>query len=113
MPFSAKRSAYRPSPSFSNHSAIGCMAVSIASPVAQFLFLKPVKEAQCYHACHQAGCARVHKTRMEFSLASIIAPIYMTVARLFCICSDLFLRDEIDWSRRLGAAFRLLLAFGD
>ena len=30
-------------------------SISLASPVAQFLFLKPVKEAQCYHACHQAG----------------------------------------------------------
>jgi hypothetical protein len=50
---------------------------------------------------------------MEFSLASIIAPICMTVARLFCICSAVFLCDEIDWSRRLGAAFSSLLAFGD
>ena len=33
---------------------------------------------------------------MEFSLASIIAPICMTVARLFCICSAVFLRNEID-----------------
>jgi hypothetical protein len=82
------------------------MAVSIASPVAQFLFLKPVKEAQCYHACHQAGQCEGSQNEigweMEFSLASIIAPICMTVARLLCTCSAVFLRYEIDWSRRLA-----------
>jgi len=59
MPFSAKRSAYRPSPSFSSHSAIGCMAA--LDRLYPFSFFGAGKEAQCHHAWHRAGRAKVHE----------------------------------------------------
>jgi hypothetical protein len=46
-------------------------SISLASPVAQFLFLKPVREAQCYHACHQPGVCEGSQNEIGFITTSV------------------------------------------
>src|SRR5215469_6687978 len=108
MPFSAKRSAYRPSPSFSSHSAIGCIAaLDRLSPIS---ILGAGKEAQSYHFWRRAGRAKLHRTRRRSrrrpgAEVFVTAPISMTAARLSGLVLPYFyVNDTIDGSRRRGRA---------
>src|SRR5215469_1179031 len=91
MPFSAKRSAYRPSPIFSSHSTIGCMAA--LDRLYPFSFLGPAKK----HNAIMPGLGRGAGTYTErdgdpHHRRGAEVP---QAARL-CICSAVFLRRDRD-----------------
>src|SRR5215470_18815979 len=92
MPFSAKRSAYRPSPSFSSHSAIGCIA---ALDRLYPFSLGPAKKHNGIMPGTGQGVRSFTKRDGHPTIGGEPRCPYhcLTAARLFCSCSAVFLRQ--------------------